>query len=160
MTNTTPQACRKDLEMKLSLEVSPRTLIHSTALAYNENPTPDNTFSYAYALSRSSVEADRRFGISLFSQLIGTQYSHALECLYSQSLAHYQNGDFAAARACAESILRSSPDHVAARQVHLASVDVIDKNERDMNIAVGTSAVVMGISLVVGIASMLLSKKK
>ena len=160
MTNTTPEACRKELNLKLRLEVSPRTLIHSSALAYNDNATPDNTFTYAYALSRSSVESDRRHGISLFSQLIASNYPAALDCLYSQALAHYQNNDYSAARACAEAILRSSPDHAAARQVHLAAVAVVDKQERDVNIAVGTSAVVMGIGLVVGIATILLTKKK
>ncbi len=146
--------------MKLKLEVSPKDLINTTAIAYNSDQTPDSTFSYAYALTRSATEADRRFGISLFSQLISTNYPHALECLYSQSIAHFQNGDYALARSCSEAILRSSPDHSAARVVHIAAVHVIEKNERDMNIAVGTSAVVMGLGLVVGLAVSLLGKKK
>ena len=106
MTNATPEDARKLFETTLEMEMSPPSLISDAALSYNENQTPDTTFTYAFALSRSQRDSERAYSIVLFDQLITDKYPHPIDCFYGKSVAFYLNKDYESARAGVEDILR------------------------------------------------------
>jgi len=160
MTASTPQDARKLFEETLEMEMSPPSLISDAALAYNTTPTPDSTFTYAFALSRSERDSERAYSIVLFDQLIADKYPHPIDCFYGKSVAFYLNKDYASARAGVESILRTNPGHQKARALHLASIAVMDEREKNMNLAVGSGVLAIGVGAAIGLAGIFLGKKR
>ncbi|GMI47434.1 hypothetical protein TrCOL_g7556 [Triparma columacea] len=160
MTASTPADARTLFEETLEMEMSPPSLISDAALAYNNEPKPDTTFTYAFALSRSRRDSERAYAVVLFDQLISDKYPHPVDCYYGKSVAFYLNKDYESARAGVEDILRSNPGHQKARALHLATIAVMEEREKKMNLAVGSGVLAVGIGAVVGLAGIILSKKK
>lgn len=147
-------------DLKISNQISPPDLLKQTAITYNTTPTPQSTFSYAYALSHSAKQSERVYGLQLFDQLIASNYDHSVDCFYGSAVAQYLNGDFTGSRKSVEAILRANPENERALELHAATIQIIERKERQENIAVGTGVLAVGVGLVVGIAGILIGKKR
>mmetsp|Transcript_8506 Transcript_8506/g.17058 ORF Transcript_8506/g.17058 Transcript_8506/m.17058 type:complete len:162 (-) Transcript_8506:55-540(-) len=160
MTVSTTSEQTLTFDMLLEESMSSPELISQTAIKYNEEPTPDSTFSYAFALCYSSEQNERVYGMQLFDQLIASKYPYLVDCFYAKAVAEYLNGDYAGSRKTVEAILRSNPDNEKAKELHQATISVLEDKERRENIMIGTGALAVGVGVVVGIAGLLLGKPK
>ena len=117
MTVSTTDEQTPTFEVLLEESMSSPDLISQTAIKYNEEQTPDSTFSYAFALCYSREMNERIFGMQLFDQLIASKYPYLVDCFYGKAVAEYLNGDYAGSRKTVEAILRSNPDNEKAKEV-------------------------------------------
>lgn len=59
-TKQTQKQTKKDLDEKLKLSTPSREVLEELAVACAKDPSPDHTFQYAYALSKSSEKSELR----------------------------------------------------------------------------------------------------
>lgn len=152
---------RNDLDEKLSLAVPSRDLLEELAVKCASDPSPDNTFQYAFCLSKSRQESELRYAVSILDGLVKEGYQHQVDCMYGAATALYLLGEYEQARARCEAILRSRPDSRLAGELHLAVIAAEEEEEekRLKRIAVGGSAAVAALGVAAGIAGMLLTKR-
>jgi len=152
---------KKELDAKLGLVAPSRDILEELAVACAKNPSPDNTFQYAFCLSKSSEKSELRYAVTILDGLIKEGYEHQVDCMFGSATAMYLLGDFKEARKRCEAILRSNPENRAAAELHLASIAAQDMKDEDnmMKIAVGGSTAVAAIGLIAGVAGMVLSKR-
>ena len=56
--------------------------------------------------------------------------------------------------------MRGNPDNLKAEDLHAACLEVIDREEKQANIVAGSAVVGIGLTLIVGIAGILIGAKK
>lgn len=156
----TKSEAHTNLNIRLENDVSSPNIIAALAIEYNDNNTPDTTFQYALALCKSDVASERRYGIGLNEQLIKFNYAHPNDCLYSSSIGYYLLEDFQNARRCAEAVIASQPDDANAREVFLAASQALDIEEQRKNVAVGSGVAALGLGIAIGVAGILIGKKR
>ena len=153
---------RKELDQKLALSQPDRALLEELALACSKDPSPQATFQYAFALSKSSEPSELRYSVRILDGLVQEGFEHQVDCMYGAATALYLLGDYSEARARCEAILRSEPHSRISKELHLASIDAEEeKNIREMKQAAGKSvAVAAAVGVAAGVLSLMLSSKK
>ena len=97
-TKLSQQKTRRDLDEKLRLSIPDRELLEELAVKTAENPTPDATFQYAFALSKSRQESELRYAVTILDSLVKEGYEHELDCMIGAATALYILSDFEEAR--------------------------------------------------------------
>merc|ERR1712137_68459 len=146
---------------KLKMGRPTREILEELAVVVSKDPSPDNTFQYAFCLSKSTEPAELRYAVTILDGLVKEGYEHDFDCMYGSATALYLLGDHEESRARCENILRSRPDNRLAREMHLA-VQAAQEEREDQQLkkaaTVGTVAVAaLGVAGV--IAGALLSKR-
>mmetsp|Transcript_26595 Transcript_26595/g.32224 ORF Transcript_26595/g.32224 Transcript_26595/m.32224 type:complete len:161 (-) Transcript_26595:247-729(-) len=157
-TKKTQKAARQHISEKLSFTAPQRSTLENLAVECATNPSPDNTFQYAFCMSQSSERSELAYALKILDGLITNGYEHQIDCMYGGATALYLLGEYDQARTRCESILRASPDHPNAKELHLACIDAADeKRVRDM--ATKGATAVAAVGLAVGVAGMLMNKR-
>jgi len=109
-TKTRQKEVKEELDKKLSLSAPSRQLLEELALACAKDPSPQATFQYAFALSKSSEPSELRYAVQILDGLVNEGYEHQVDCMYGAATALYLLGDYDQARvrnypsACHDSI--------------------------------------------------------
>lgn len=67
-------------------------------VACAKDPSPDNTFQYAFCLSKSSERSELRYSITILDGLVKEGYEHQMDCMYGAACAFYLLEDYNRAR--------------------------------------------------------------
>ena len=102
-TKTRQKEVKEELDRKLSLSAPSRQLLEELALACAKDPSPQATFQYAFALSKSSEPSELRYAVTILDGLVNEGYEHQVDCSYGAATALYLLGDYEQAR------VRNSP---------------------------------------------------
>lgn len=145
---------KSQLDEKLALSYPSDDLLKQLASNYTRDPSPDNAFQYAFALSKSESASELQHSITMLDSLIRNGYQHQVDCMYGTATANYLLGEYEKCRSVCEAILRNRPDNVAAAELHTASIAAKDEEDelQAKKIAVGgTMAIaVLGLALLLG----------
>jgi len=93
-TKQSQKQTRRELDEKLSLSIPSRNLLESLAVKCAEDPSPNNTFQYAFALSKSRQESELRYAVTILDNLVKEGYDHQLDCMVGAATALYLLMDF------------------------------------------------------------------
>lgn len=160
--NSKHHQARLAIDSKLKDAAPEQETLEALAVKCASSPSPDNTFQYAFCLTKSKSADERRYAITILDNLIKEGYEHQLDCIYGSAIASYLNKKYDDARKKCESILRSQPEHGPAAELHLACLDAIQEQEAKTieKVVVGSSAAIAGVGLVLGIAGLVFGKKR
>ena len=89
---------KKAVDEKLQLSVPSRELLEKLAVDCASKPSPENTFQYAFALSKSDNEAELKYACTILDGLVKEGYEHQIDCMFGSATALYALGDFDNAR--------------------------------------------------------------
>eukprot|EP00540_Astrosyne_radiata_P019103 CAMPEP_0116847558 /NCGR_PEP_ID=MMETSP0418-20121206/14502_1 /TAXON_ID=1158023 /ORGANISM="Astrosyne radiata, Strain 13vi08-1A" /LENGTH=162 /DNA_ID=CAMNT_0004479019 /DNA_START=66 /DNA_END=554 /DNA_ORIENTATION=- len=159
-TESSKKKVKEDLDGKLQLAAPNPDTLEELAVLCAKDPSPDNTFQYAFCLSKSTEEAELRYAITILDGLVKEGYEHQYDCMYGSATALYLLKDYEKARQRCESILRSRPESRLAKELHLASMagEEEEQKKQVQKMTMGTVAVAaLGVAGVV--AGALLSKR-
>lgn len=152
---------KADIDQKFALSQPTRQILEDLAVACAKEPSPDNTFQYAFCLSKSSERSELRYAISILDGLVKEGYEHQMDCMYGSACAFYLLGEFDKARERCESILRSNPESRLAMELHLASIE--SKEQQDAkklrDAAIGGAVGMAALGVAGALASVLLTKR-
>ena len=145
---------KSSLDEKLSLSTPQPSLLESLASECTNSSSPDATFQYAFALSKSSSPSELSYSITLLDSLLKSGYPHQIDCMIGSCQAHYLLKHYAEARSVAEAILRNNPQNALAGELHVASMVAMEEDEerKVRNVAIGGTAAVaaLGLALLLG----------
>lgn len=160
-TKKSQKEARQKLDEKLELSFPRREILESLAVECASNPSPDNTFQYAFCLSKSSQDSELRYAVKILDSLVKEGYEHQLDCMFGAATALYLLRDYKNARVRCENILRSHPENTGAIELHLACIDSAEEEEsrRVQKMATVGSTAVAAVGLAVGIAGMMMKKR-
>lgn len=145
---------RRQLDEKLALSHPSNDLLEELASQCTKDPSPDNSFQYAFALSKSRNAGELHYSISMLDSLVKNGYEHQVDCMYGSATANYLLGSFDNCRSICEAILRNRPENDAAAELHTASIAAKDEadEKKAKQIAVGGTVAVaaVGLALLLG----------
>lgn len=98
VTKTTQKEAKKDLDRKLSLSSPSRSLLEELAITCAKDSSPNATFQYAFALSKSTEPSELRYAVSILDGLVKEGYEHQVDCMYGAATALYLLGDYQESR--------------------------------------------------------------
>jgi len=160
-THLKQRKMKRTVDEKLALSKPSRELLESLAVDCASKPSSDNTFQYAFALSKSDNPGELRYAIDILDGLVNEDYDHQVDCMYGAATAFYLLKEYEKARARCEAILRTNPDNRNTRELHLASIEGVEEEteKRKKKAAVEGTIAVGALGIALGVAGMLLSKK-
>ncbi|KAL3944094.1 MAG: hypothetical protein SGBAC_001825 [Bacillariaceae sp.] len=161
VTKKKQQEAKSDTDQKFAMAQPNRQILEDLAVACAKDPSPDNTFQYAFCLSKSSERSELRYAISILDGLVKEGYEHQMDCMYGSACAFYLLEDYERCRERCENILRSNPESRLTMELHLACIESKEQKEAELvkKTAIG-GAVAMGALGVAGaVASVLLTKR-
>mmetsp|Transcript_24316 Transcript_24316/g.51738 ORF Transcript_24316/g.51738 Transcript_24316/m.51738 type:complete len:164 (+) Transcript_24316:190-681(+) len=160
-TKNAQKQTKAELDQKLMLSRPSRQILEDLAIACAKSPSQDNTFQYAFCLSKSSERSELRYAMTILDGLVKEGYQHQLDCMVGSACALYLLGEYDKSRMRAENILRSHPESRPAREIHLASIESSDQQEKRKmkEAAIGSVTVAAAVGVAAGIASILLAKR-
>lgn len=88
-TKESQREARKALDFKLEASFPSREVLESLAVECAANPSPNNTFQYAFCLSKSSQDSELKYAIKILDSLVKEGYEHQLDCMYGAATALY-----------------------------------------------------------------------
>ena len=97
-TKNTQKVTKAELDHKLKLAAPNREILEDLAVACAKDPSPDNTFQYAFCLSKSTEPSELRYAVSILDGLVKEGYEHQLDCMYGAACALYLLGEYEKAR--------------------------------------------------------------
>ena len=156
---------KQELDEKLRLSTPSRDVLEDLAVACAKDPSPDHTFQYAFALSKSNQATELRYAVTILDGLVKEGYVHEMDCWYAAATALYLLGDYDEARFRCENMLRTKPDSRIASELHLACIESQElKQEQQLQqAAVGGTIALAALGVLAGVASVMMSsssKKK
>eukprot|EP00934_Nitzschia_sp_Nitz4_P002271 Nitzschia sp. Nitz4//scaffold182_size44100//18835//19405//NITZ4_007253-RA/size44100-snap-gene-0.7-mRNA-1//-1//CDS//3329539562//2271//frame0 len=160
-TKNTQKVTKAELDQKLKLAAPSRQILEDLAVACAKDPSPDNTFQYAFCLSKSTEPSELRYAISILDGLIKEGYEHQIDCMYGSACALYLLGQYDQSRLRCEQILRNRPESRLAAELHLASIESKEQKEAKAvkDAAVGGAVAAVAAGAVLGLASLILTKR-
>ena len=160
--HSTQHQTRLEVEAKLNESAPERATLEALAVKCASSPSPDNTFQYAFCLTRSKSADERRYAVTILDNLIKEGYEHQIDCIYGSAIASYLNKKYDDARKKCEGILRAQPEHSPASELHLACLDAIQEEEAKTveKVVIGSSVAVAGVGLALGVAGLVFGKKR
>ena len=101
-TKNTQKQAKAELDHKLVLARPNRQILEELAIACAKQtpPSPDNTFQYAFCLSKSSERSELRYAVQILDGLVKEGYEHQVDCMYGSACALYLLGEYEKARVC------------------------------------------------------------
>jgi fission 1 protein len=93
-TKATQKEAKKELDRKLCLSAPSRSLLEELAVTCAKDPSPNNTFQYAFALSKSMEPSELRYAVSILDGLVKEGYEHQVDCMFGAATALYLLGDY------------------------------------------------------------------
>jgi fission 1 protein len=161
-TKKKQRQAKKNLDEKLKFSTPDAKLLETLAVECAAKPSSDNTFQYAFALSRSAGnEAELKYACTILDGLVKEGYDHEVDCMHGAATALYLLRDYDGARARCEAILRSNPDSRNAAEMHLACIEAAEE-ERERKVkkaAVEGTLGMAAVGLAVGVAGLLLKRR-
>mmetsp|Transcript_3648 Transcript_3648/g.5261 ORF Transcript_3648/g.5261 Transcript_3648/m.5261 type:complete len:165 (-) Transcript_3648:93-587(-) len=152
---------KAELDTKLRLAAPTRDILEELAVMCAKEPSPQNTFQYAFCLSKSTQKSELRYAITILDGLLKDGYEHELDCMYGAATALYLLGEYDECRTRCENILRSKPENRLASELHLACIAA--KEERDIEnakkVALGGAVAAAAVGVIGAVASAVLAKK-
>ena len=97
-TKNAQKQAKEDLDHKLSLSKPGRQILEDLAVACAKDPSPDNTFQYAFCLSKSPEPSELRYSVAMLDGLVKEGYEHQYDCMYGAACALYLLGEYDKAR--------------------------------------------------------------
>ena len=85
---------KADLDDKLKLASPNRQILEDLAVACAKDPSPDNTFQYAFCLSKSAERSELRYAVTILDGLVKEGYEHQVDCMYGAAVALYLLGEY------------------------------------------------------------------
>lgn len=160
-TKNTQKQAKSELDNKLSLAKPNRQILEELAVACAKDPSPDNTFQYAFCLSKSTEKSELRYAVTILDGLVKEGYEHQVDCMYGAATALYLLGEYDKSRLRCEQILRSKPESRLASELHLASIESQEQKEAKLkkDAAIGGAVAVAAVGVAAGLASLMLSKR-
>mmetsp|Transcript_10822 Transcript_10822/g.18298 ORF Transcript_10822/g.18298 Transcript_10822/m.18298 type:complete len:164 (-) Transcript_10822:946-1437(-) len=160
-TKQSQKATKENLDAKLRLATPNRETLEELAVLCANDPSPDNTFQYAFCLSKSTEPTELRYAITILDGLLKEGYEHEVDCMYGAATALYLLKDFEGARARCEAILRTRPESRLAAELHLASIASQEAADRDQVKKVATigTVAVAALSVAGALAVALVAKR-
>jgi len=160
-TKNTQKQAKAELDHKLNLARPTRQILEDLAITCAKTPSQDNTFQYAFCLSKSCERSELRYAVQILDGLVKEGYEHQVDCMYGSACALYLLDEYDKARLRAENILRSHPESRLARELHLSSIESSEQaDKRKMKeAAIGGVTVAAAVGIAAGIASLLLTKR-
>lgn len=122
VTKGAQKRAKANIDENLQLSTPSRDLLESLATTCSKEPTADNTFQYAFALSKSRNVSELKYAVQILDGLVAEEYEHQLDCMYGAALAQYSLQMYESARARCEAILRAHPNNRLAAELHLACI--------------------------------------
>jgi fission 1 protein len=104
-TKQAQKQAKDELDQKLKLASPSRQILEDLAVACAKNPSPDNTFQYAFCLSKSTERSELRYAVTILDGLVKEGYEHQVDCMYGAAAALYLLGDYDKARVSLESTI-------------------------------------------------------
>jgi hypothetical protein len=104
-TKNTQKIAKAELDHKLSLASPSREILEDLAVACAKDPSPDNTFQYAFCLSKSTQPSELRYAVTILDGLVKEGYEHQVDCLYGAACALYLLGEYDKSRVSTETCL-------------------------------------------------------
>ncbi len=92
--------CGRQIRTKLELAQPSRELLEELAVACAKDPNPDNTFQYAFCLSKSNERSELRYAVTILDGLVKEGYEHQVDCMYGSATALYLLEEYDQARVC------------------------------------------------------------
>jgi len=159
-TKNKQKTAKAELDQKFSLARPNRQILEDLAVECAKNPSPDNTFQYAFCLSKSNEISELRYSVTILDGLVKEGYEHQVDCMYGAACALYLLGEYEKSRARCEQILRSLPENRLASELHLASIESQEQKEAKKlkDTAIGSAVAVAAVGVAAGVASLLLKR--
>ena len=98
MTKNRQKEAKAELDEKLKLASPSRQILEDLAVACAKDPSPDNTFQYAFCLSKSTEPSELRYAVTILDGLVKEGYQHQVDCMYGAACALYLLGEYDRAR--------------------------------------------------------------
>lgn len=89
---------KAELDAKLLMAAPSREILEELALHAAKEPSPDNTFQYAFCLSKSTERTELRYAVTILDGLVKEGYEHQVDCMYGAACALYLLKDYQNAR--------------------------------------------------------------
>ena len=161
-TKGTQRKAKASIDEKLNLSAPSRDLLESLAVSCASTPSQDNTFQYAFALSKSDNKRELEYAVSILDGLVNERYQHQIDCMYGAATALYRLQDYAQARKRCEAILRNYPDHVNTKELHLACIqgEEVKQEHKIKRAAIEGTVGVAAIGLALSVAGMMLGSRR
>ena len=99
-TKNAQKTAKAELDNKLLLARPDRQILEDLAIACAKSPSQDNTFQYAFCLSKSSERSELRYAVQILDGLVNEGYEHQVDCMYGAACALYLLGDYEKSRVC------------------------------------------------------------
>uniref|UniRef100_A0A7S2YE06 Mitochondrial fission 1 protein n=1 Tax=Entomoneis paludosa TaxID=265537 RepID=A0A7S2YE06_9STRA len=159
-TKATQENIKDELDRKLVLSRPSRELLEELALTAAKEQSPQATFQYAFALSKSAEKSELRYAVTILDGLVKEGYEFQVDCMYGAATALYLLGDYDEARARCEAILRTQPKSRIAKELHLACIEAHERSEKKKmkKAAMASAGVAAAIGVAAGLASIMLKK--
>ena len=100
-TKNTQRLTKAQLDQNLKLAAPNRQILEDLAVACAKDPSPDNTFQYAFCLSKSTEPSELRYAVSILDGLVKEGYEHQIDCMYGAACALYLLGEYEKSRVSA-----------------------------------------------------------
>ena len=94
VTKVKQRKSKEVLDDKLRLSTPSRVLLEKLAIDCASKPSPDNTFQYAFALSKSDNQAELKYSCTILDGLLKEGYEHQVDCMYGAATEYYLLGNF------------------------------------------------------------------
>ncbi|KAI2513472.1 Fis1 C-terminal tetratricopeptide repeat [Fragilaria crotonensis] len=161
-TKASQKQVKAELDAKLKLAAPSREILEELAIGAASNPSPDNTFQYAFCLSKSTEKTELRYAVTILDGLVKEGYEHQMDCMYGAACALYLLGEYDQARSRCEAMLRARPESRLAAELHLAATESQEQLEdQQVKKAAAIGAVAVAAVGVLGvIASAMLTKHR
>ena len=75
-TKGTQRKAKQSIDEKLRLSTPARDLLESLAVECASKPSADNTFQYAFALSKSDNQRELEYAVDILDGLVKEDYAH------------------------------------------------------------------------------------
>lgn len=99
-TKNTQKQAKAALDEKLLLARPDRQILEDLAIACAKSPSQDNTFQYAFCLSKSSERSELRYAVQILDGLVKEGYEHQVDCMYGAACSLYLLRDYEKSRVC------------------------------------------------------------
>lgn len=93
-TKRSQKQVKQELDAKFALAAPSREILEELAMTTAKDPSPDNTFQYAFCLSKSTERSELRYAITILDGLVKEGYEHQVDCMYGSATALYLLGEY------------------------------------------------------------------
>lgn len=97
-TKSSQKHVKAELDAKFQMAAPSREILEELAIGAASDPSPDNTFQYAFCMSKSTEKTELRYAITILDGLVREGYEHQIDCIYGAACALYLLGEYDQAR--------------------------------------------------------------